>query len=88
MTAGQKVHQALGMLKMASGNFQTFALETQDSAAKQMYTNFSQQLDQMVSELSSRVQYMEGQEPQYRMENMTGQQSDMQQVNMDKMRME
>lgn len=88
MTAGMKVQQALGMLKMASGNFQTFALETQDQAAKQMYTSMSKQLDQMVSELSQRVQFMEGQEPQYKMENMAGQKADMQQQNSQYMQMD
>lgn len=86
MTAGMKAQQALGMLKMASGNFQTFALETQDQAAKQMYTNFSKQLDQMVTELSNRVQFMENQEPQYKMENMAGAQADMQQQKSQEMR--
>ncbi len=88
MTAGQKVQQALGMLKMASGNFQTFSLETQDQAAKQMYMNFSKQLDQMVSELSARTQFMENQEPQYRMENMAGQQADVQQYKSQNMELE
>jgi hypothetical protein len=58
------------MLKMASGQFQSFAMDTQDAMAKQMYTNFAKQLDQMVKDLANRVNYVEGQEPQYKMENM------------------
>lgn len=88
MTAGQKVHQALGMMKMLSGNFHTFAMETQDSMAKQMYTNFSQQLDQMINDMTSRIEYMEGQEPQYKMENMAQKSTDMQQNNQQMMRKE
>jgi len=76
------------MLKMASGNFHTFAMETQDQSAKQMYTSFSKQLDQMVTELSNRLQYMESQEPQYRMENMASSQADVQQQKAQEMRME
>lgn len=88
MTAGQKVHQSLGMLKMLSGNFHTFAMETQDAMAKQMYTGFSKQMDQMVTDLSNRINYMEGQEPQYKMENMQQEQADMQQNKQQQMRME
>ena len=80
MTVGQNVQQALAMLKTAAGNFNTFAMETQDSAAQQMYMDFSKQLDQMVGELSIRVEYLENQEPQYQVENMTGQQSSQQQM--------
>jgi len=87
LTIGKKVQEALGMLKTTSGNFQTFALETQDQAAKQMYTNFSKQLDQMITELSGRVQYIESQEPQYKMENMAGAQTDMQQEKSQEMRL-
>jgi len=65
-----KLHQALGTLKQASGEFQTFAMDTQDPTAKEMYTRFSQQLDRMVQELSGRVNYVESQEPTYRMDNM------------------
>lgn len=70
MTVGSELHKTLGMLKMASGQFQSFAMDTQDAMAKQMYTNFAKQLDQMVKDLANRVNYVEGQEPQYKMENM------------------
>lgn len=78
MTVGQKLHQSIGMLKMLSGNFHTFAMDTQDAMAKQMYSNFSKQLDQMTQDLTNRVNYVEGQEPQYKMENMAQQQADQQ----------
>jgi len=38
--------------------------------AKQMYTNFSKQMDQMINDLTNRTNYIEAQEPQYKMENM------------------
>jgi len=88
MTTGQKVHQALGMLKMLSGNFHTFSFDTQDPMAKQMFTNFSKQLDQMAGDLSNRIGYIEGQEPQYKVENMNQQQSDQKQNMQQQMRME
>lgn len=71
MTVGKELHQALGMLKMASGQFQTFATRTQDPMAKQMYHGFTQKLDQMVQDLTNRINYVEEQEPQFKMQNMT-----------------
>lgn len=70
MTVGSDLHKTLGMLKTCSGQFQSFAMATQDAMAKEMYTNFSKQLDQMVKDLSKRTDYTEAQEPQYKMENM------------------
>jgi hypothetical protein len=77
MTSGTKLHQSLGMMKMLSGNFHTFAMDTQDTMAKQMFTSFSKQMDQMVNDMTNRINYVESQEPQYKMENMTQQQKDM-----------
>ncbi|MDW7674811.1 MAG: DUF1657 domain-containing protein [Bacillota bacterium] len=88
MTVGQKLHQSMGMLKMLSGNFHTFAMDTQDQMAKQMFTNFSKQLDQMTQDLTNRIDYVEGQEPQFKMENMSQQKADMQQNKSQEMRME
>lgn len=88
MTVGKELHQALGMLKMSSGQFQTFANRTQDPMAKQMYQGFTQKLDQMVQDLSSRINYMESQEPQYKMENMTQAAFDRQQASEQSMRKE
>ncbi|CQR73787.1 hypothetical protein SOV_32880 [Sporomusa ovata DSM 2662] len=88
MTVGMKVHQALGMLKTLSGNFHSFAMDTQDPQAKQMFQNFSKQMDQISNDLTSRLQYIEGQEPQYAMENMTQQQASQQQDKQQQMRLQ
>lgn len=88
MTTGTKVHQALGMMKMLSGNFHTFAMDTQDPMAKQMYTGFSTQMDQMVNDFANRINYIEQQEPQYKMENMAQQQADMAHNNQQSMQKE
>jgi len=88
MTTGTKVHQSLGMMKMLTGNFHTFAMDTQDAMAKQMYTNFGKQMDQMINDLTNRITYMEGQEPQYKMENMSQQQADMAHNNQQSMQKE
>ncbi len=75
------------MIKTLSGNFQSFALDTQDPMAKQMFNNFTKQLDQMSQDLNNRINYIEGQEPQYAMENMAQQQASQQQNNQQQMKM-
>ncbi|MCF8012128.1 MAG: DUF1657 domain-containing protein [Clostridiales bacterium] len=86
MTIGTELHNALGMLKMVSGQFQSFATRTQDPMAKQMYQDFNKKLDQMVNDLNNRTNYVESQEPQYKMENMTQQAFDQQQAGQQSMR--
>ncbi|MTI83185.1 MAG: DUF1657 domain-containing protein [Firmicutes bacterium] len=88
MTVGMELHKALGMMKMLSGQLQTFANGTQDPMAKQMYQDFNKKMDQMVTDLNNRVNYVEGQEPQFKMENMTQQAFDQQQAGQQSMRKE
>lgn len=59
MAVGKKVHQAVITLKITSGKFQSFAMETDDQEARQLYNDFSQQLSHMVSDLSSRVRIID-----------------------------
>lgn len=66
MTVGNKVHQALASLRGLEGQFQMFALDTQDQQAKQMYSQCHQQLGQMVQQLEARTNYIEQQEPGYK----------------------
>lgn len=66
MTVGNKVHQALASLRGLEGQFEMFALDTEDQQAKQMYNQCRQTIGQMVQQLSSRVNYMEQEEPSYK----------------------
>lgn len=66
MTVGQKMHTTLASLEGAVSDFKTFALDTQDQGAKQMFSNYSQQLESMVQGLRGRTNYIEQQEPQYK----------------------
>lgn len=66
MTVGQKMHQTLASLQGAAGDMKTFALETQDQNAKQMFASYADQLESMVHGLRGRVNYIEEQEPQYK----------------------
>jgi len=66
MTIGTKMHQTLASLEGAAANIKTFALETQDKTAQQMFAQYANQLDSICQGLNSRVNYIEQQEPQYK----------------------
>jgi len=66
MTIGEKMHQTLSSLESAAANLKTFALDTQDQAAKQMFINMSGQVENICNSLRGRVNYIEQQEPQYK----------------------
>lgn len=66
MTIGQKMHQTLASLEGAAANLKTFALDTQDKNAQQMFNNLSGQLENICTTLKGRVNYIEQQEPQYK----------------------
>lgn len=75
MTVGQKLHQALTQCESAAASLKSFALDTQDKQAQQMYSQLAQTLEsQVISPLRSRVNYTEGQEPSYKMAQPQGKQ--------------
>lgn len=65
MTVATQVKQTLAGLKSAQAAFETFALQTENKAAKQMYQNAAQQTQQIVDTLNSRVQEIQNEEPQF-----------------------
>lgn len=80
MTVGTNMHQTLAGLESAKANLKTFALQTEDKTAKQMFAQYAQQLESICQGLSSRVNYIEQQEPQYKVfQNMTQSQQQQQQ---------
>jgi hypothetical protein len=67
MTVGEKLHQCLAQLEGAVSSLKTFCLDTQDQTAKKLYAQLSDTLqNQVVNPLKSRVNYVESQEPQYK----------------------
>ncbi|WP_227765705.1 DUF1657 domain-containing protein [Zhaonella formicivorans] len=66
MTVGTKMHQTLSSLESATSTLKTFALETQDKGAKQMFSDYAKQLEGICQGLQGRVNYIEQQEPQYK----------------------
>jgi len=85
MTVGTKIHQTLASLEAATAEMKTFALEAEDAAAKQMFSQFAQQLDSICNGLSARVNYIEQQEPQYKVFNNAIQQGNQQHAKQNKM---
>lgn len=66
MTIGTKMHQTLASLEGAAANLMTFGLDTQDQAAKHMFFSLNKQIEGVCQVLRNRVNYIEQQEPQYR----------------------
>jgi len=56
----------MASLESAAASMKTFALDTQDQTAKQMFNDFSGQLENICNSLKGRVNYIEQQEPQYK----------------------
>ncbi|MFC3885931.1 DUF1657 domain-containing protein [Bacillus songklensis] len=66
MTVASQVKQTLAGLKSAQASFETFALQTENQSAKQMYQNAAQQTQTIVDSLEPRIQEIEQEEPQYK----------------------
>ena len=66
MTVAALVKQTLAGLKNAQASLESFALQTQNQQAKQLYTNAAKQTESIVNTLEPRIMQMEKEEPQYK----------------------
>ncbi|ARK30230.1 DUF1657 domain-containing protein [Halalkalibacter krulwichiae] len=66
MTVAAKMKQTLAGLKSAQASLETFALETENQQAKQLFQQMAQQTQGVVDGLSPRLQQIEQEEPQYK----------------------
>ncbi len=66
MTVITQVKQTIAGLKSAQASFETFALETDNKQAQQLYQNAAQQTQAVLQNIEPRVQQMEQEEPQYK----------------------
>ncbi len=66
VTVATQVKQTLASLKSAQANLETFALNTQNKAAKQAYTQAAQATQSIIDTLEQRVTELENEEPQYK----------------------
>lgn len=66
MSVGTQVKQTLAGLKSAQASLETFAMQTQNQKAKDLYTNAAQQTQTIIDSLEPRISEIEQQEPQYK----------------------
>lgn len=66
MTVASQVKTTLASLKSAQASLETFALGTQNQEAKTLFENCAKQTQAIVDQVSSRVQQLENEEPQYK----------------------
>jgi hypothetical protein len=66
MTVGTQMQQAIAGVQAAASTMKTFALETQDQAAKKDFQQLAKTFDDALVVLQGRQKYIEEQEPQYK----------------------
>ncbi|MZQ81970.1 DUF1657 domain-containing protein [Paenibacillus sp. 5J-6] len=66
MTVAAQVKTTLASLKSAQASLETFALSTENQEAKQLYETAAMAAQDIVNQVSSRVQQLENEEPQYK----------------------
>ena len=66
MTIGQKLHQALTSAESLTADLKSFALDTQNQSAKQLYTELASSMENVTNQLRGRVNQAEAEEPQYK----------------------
>ncbi|WP_227935408.1 DUF1657 domain-containing protein [Alkalihalobacillus deserti] len=66
MTVAAKMKQTVAGLKSAQASLETFALETENEQAKQLFQQAAQQTQGIVDSLDPRLQQIEEEEPQYK----------------------
>ncbi len=67
MTIGTQMQQAIAGMQSASATMKTFSLETEDPQAKNDFKQIGEQLDSALETLKGRQQYIQKQEPQYKL---------------------
>jgi len=66
MTVGTRLHQTLASLEGVKADLESFALETEDTQAKSEFSQYAKQLESITQGFKQRVNYVEQQEPQYK----------------------
>ncbi|RAV21843.1 DUF1657 domain-containing protein [Paenibacillus contaminans] len=66
MTVASQVKTCLASLKSAQASLESFALNTQNQEAKKMFEQAAQSTQTICDQVSTRVQQLEQEEPQYK----------------------
>lgn len=65
MTVASKFGATVASAESVAADLKSFALETQDQQAKQMFQQLAQTMENTVSQLRNRLTYIMQEEPQY-----------------------
>lgn len=66
VTVAAQVKTCLSSLKSAQASLESFALNTQNQQAKQLFEQAAKQTQTIVDQIAGRVQQLEQEEPQYK----------------------
>lgn len=66
MTVGTQMQQTVASSESVLASLKSFALETNDQNAKQMFNQLAEQQQSIVENLNTRLQYIQQEEPQYK----------------------
>ena len=66
MTVATQMKQAIAGVQSSAATMKTFALQTEDEAAKKDFQQLAKTFDDALLILQGREEYIEDQEPQYR----------------------
>lgn len=66
MTVATQIQQCVASCESTLASLHSFALETQDQNAKNMFQNLANQQEQILMNLKARQQFIESEEPQYK----------------------
>ena len=66
MTVATQMKQAIAGVQSSAATMKTFALQTEDEAAKKDFQQLAKTFDDALLILQGREEYIEQQEPQYR----------------------
>lgn len=68
MTVATQMKQTVAGIQSAAASMKTFALQTEDKAAKQDFQQLAKTFEDALQVLEGRLKYIEEQEPQYKEE--------------------
>lgn len=66
MTVGTKMQQAIAGVETAAATMKTFALDTDNQAAKKDFQQLSKTFEDALQILNGRLKHIEEEEPQYK----------------------
>ncbi|HHU91657.1 MAG TPA: DUF1657 domain-containing protein [Halanaerobiaceae bacterium] len=75
MSVGKQLHQTLASLRGAKADMEAYALSTEDKNAQKLFSDCCNQLDNVIKSFEGRVNYIEKEEPQYKVKKQMQQQN-------------